>query len=326
MIGAFIPDAVMNFLQGVDFWLFNFSFISLPKSGLYGEFVSFFDWNSSDSYLSSIGLDSVWMIINQVKLFAIFLVLLTLHIPVLILFKKYRTNTNWCGKLVGFIYMFFTFTIYIRTIIESTLVVLLTSFNEFYVHDLSSGSKILSFSISIVLVLCLMGFWIGTYFVSKSAADPEYDAEATYLNEVVEGTKTSFIGRLLIFTAITRVILSVSWVIFAQSLGMIARISIFVGIQVIFMIITIVVRHFKNISDNIIQILNDSIYLFAWIALFRYNTETNWADGYITALFATITINGLIITLIQVVMLIKALWDLRSKKQKVINATKITGK
>ena len=220
----------------------------------------------------------------------------------------------------------FTFAIYIRTIIESTLVVVLTSCIEFYVHDLSSGSKILSFSISTIYVFCLIGFWISTYFIAKRATDPEYDAEATYLNEVVEGTKTIFLGRLLIFTTLTRIFLSVSWVIFTQSLGMITRISIFVGIQVIFTTISIIVRHFKNISDNIIQILNDSIYLFAWIALFRYNTETNWADGFITALFASITINGLIITLIATFRFIKLLLEYWFKKQRDINSTKISGK
>ena len=63
--------------------------------------------------------------------------------------------------------MLFTFTIYIRIIIESALAVLLTSFNEFYIHDLSDGSKVLSFIISAILVLILIIFWVGTYFVAK---------------------------------------------------------------------------------------------------------------------------------------------------------------
>ena len=71
MIGVYIPEEVIHFLRGVSFWLFNFSFISLSKLGIYEKFVSFFDWKSNSSYLSSIGFDSVWMIINHLMLVAI---------------------------------------------------------------------------------------------------------------------------------------------------------------------------------------------------------------------------------------------------------------
>ena len=161
--------------------------------------------------------------------------------------------------------------------------------------------------------------------MQNKASGSDYDAEATYLNEIVKGTKSNFLRRLLTFTIITRIILSISWVIFAQNLNMISRLSIYVVIQIVFTITTILIRHYEKASDNIIQILNDLVYFFAWIILFRYNTNENWSDGIITALFATITINGLIIVLIQVYTLFNALCNLRSKKRKVINENKIPG-
>ena len=167
MIGVYIPEEVIHFLQGVSFWLFNFSFISLSKLGIYEKFVSFFDWKSNSSYLSSIGFDSVWMIINHLMLVAILFSFIIFHLVILILFKAFKTKSNCWAKLIKYIFMLFTFTIYIRIIIESVLAVLLTSFNEFYIHDLSDGSKVLSFIISAILVLILIIFWIGTYFVAK---------------------------------------------------------------------------------------------------------------------------------------------------------------
>ena len=81
------------------------------------------------------------MVVNQAKLFSTIIVLLLLHIPVAFIYKKCKFKRNWCGKLATFVFKLFTFTIYLRTIIEAYLVLMLTSFNEFYAFDLSSGKK-----------------------------------------------------------------------------------------------------------------------------------------------------------------------------------------
>ena len=234
MIGAYVPDNIVNFLQGVDFCLFNFNFIPIPKSGAYDSFISFFDWEQTNSYMSTIGLESVWMIVNQIKLFLTFIFLMLLHIPAIYLFRKFRQKRNWWGKFVSFIFKFFTFSVYLRTILEAFLVILLTSLNEFYVHDLGGGSKITSFWFSVALVLWLLAFWIATFIIAKRGSKPSYDPEATYLNEIVDETKTKFLSRLFVFTLLTRIIMSVSWVVFTQNLKMLIRISVFVAIQLNF--------------------------------------------------------------------------------------------
>ena len=232
---------------------------------------------------------------------------------------------NWWFRLIGYIFMFFTLSIYLRTIFEAFLGILLSSLNEFYAHDFRSAGRIVSFWISVIVVLLLILFWISTFIIAKNASKPNYDPEATYLHEVVEGTKENFRSRLLFFTTIAKIILSVSIVIFGQNMGMYARISIYVFIQIIFMIITLVVRHYEAVSDNIIQILNDSIYITAWISLFRYNKDTNWANGFVTAFLAVITVNGLIITLIQLIVLFRELFIIYINWRKA-NASRIFSK
>ena len=308
MIGAYVPDNIIDFLQGVNFCLFNFNFIPIPKSGPYKSFLNFFDWDQTSSYMSTIGLESVWMIVNQVKFVLVLIFVMILHLVVIILFKWTKREMNWWFKLIGYLFMFFTLSIYLRTIFEAFLGVLLSSFNEFYIHDFSSNGRMVSFWISVIIVVGLITFWISTFVIAKYASKSNYDPEATYLHEVVVGTKKNFRGRLLFFTTITKIILSISIIIFGQNMGMYARISIYVFIQIIFMIITLIVRHYEAVSDNIIQILNDSIYLTAWISLFRYNKETNWANGFVTAFLSTITVNGLIITLIQLIVLFRELF------------------
>ena len=128
MIGPYVPDVIINFIQGVDFWMFNFNFISLPKSGVSGSFLSFFSWEESSSYLSSIGIDSLWMIVNQIKLFLTFILFIFLHIPIFLILRRQMNDRTRCGKLSKFIFMIFTFTIYLRTIIEAYFIVFKTNY------------------------------------------------------------------------------------------------------------------------------------------------------------------------------------------------------
>ena len=323
MIGAFIPDVIINFLQGVSFCMFNFNFIRLPKSGISGYFLAFFNWSETSSYLSTIGITSVWMIVNQIKLIIALFIIMILHIPIYFISKRLSNNRTRLGKFIKFIFMLLTFTVYLRTIIEAYMVVFLSIINEFYVHDLSSGSKIISFWISVIVFNLLILFWVSTFYISKNSTNINYNMEESYFSEVVEGTKSKIACRLLIFVSITKIMLSVLWVILTQSLAMMIRISLFVAIQSIFFIFTVFIRQFEKTSDNIIQILNDFVYLFACIALFRYNTESNWGNGYITSFFAIITANGLVVTLIQLTVFIFELRKLPCCKRK-INQIKIT--
>ena len=98
---------------------------------------------------------------------------------------------------------------------------------------------------------------------------------------------------------------------------MMMRISLFVGIQIAFFVLTVSIRHFEKIPDNIIQILNDLVYLIAWLSLFRYNTETNWANEFITAFFVIITANWLIVNIIQIGVLLRELKNASCLKRKI---------
>ena len=274
--------------------------------------------------MSSINLGSVWTIVNQINLVIMFIVIMIIHFPVVLVFRGSKHTRGWRKKILGYAFMLFTFSIYLRTIFEASLGILLSSLNELYVHDLSSFGKTISFVITICAVLSIILFWTFTYYIAKLASHPEYDPEATYLNEVVEGTKENLAARLLFFTMIAKIMLSVAWVIFTQNLSSIVRISIYVTIQTVFLIILLIVRNYKKTSDNIIHILNDLVYYIACVALFRYNTTTNWSDGFITAFFATITVNGLTISLIQFIVLFRELYFIYVKCRQ-IRASKLKG-
>ena len=204
----------------------------------------------------------------------------------------------------------------------------MTVLNEFYAFDYKTTSKIISFCISVLLVFLMIVFWILAYFIAKRSIKTSYDPNRSYFNEIVSGTKPNLWWKLLVFTAISRILLSISWVIFTQTFSIKVRLSIFVWIQLFFFILTICTRPFENTSDNITQILNEFVFLSACISLYRYYSETNWANGYIAIFFITIAFNGVIIIFIQFIVLSKELWLWINKKRhnvpQKINGARIT--
>lgn len=71
LIGAFVPDAVIDFFQGFEFVTFNFDFMSLDSIPYYKDFKSYFNCDNDSSYLSNIGVQSSCAIVNHIKLFFI---------------------------------------------------------------------------------------------------------------------------------------------------------------------------------------------------------------------------------------------------------------
>lgn len=58
LLGAYIPEEFLDFLQGYSFVLFNFNFIKIPSLPVYKDLTEYFDCGNYNSYLKSIGIES----------------------------------------------------------------------------------------------------------------------------------------------------------------------------------------------------------------------------------------------------------------------------
>lgn len=197
--------------------------------------------------------------------------------------------------------MMFTFTMYIRTVVEAYMILLLGSLHELYEIDFSGTDKILSFSISIISIILLISVCTMTFFVARKSMKEEVDSKKSYFYEVVKDTKPGRVPRLKIFVLLLRIILSVGWIVLSQSVPLIGRIVGYCCIQLLFAIEKTFVRPFEEITDNLIEVLNDWIYLGVCISLFFLRKFEDWSTKATFVIMVVLTANGLIIAIIKLI-------------------------
>ena len=207
---------------------------------------------------------------------------------------------------MNFIFLFFTLTVYIRIIIEGYMMILLSCEQEIYKLDFSDTRHIVSFSISCFMVLVLLILTVSIFFAStKAARNPDFDFEKSYFREVFTGTNATVFGRLTVFLTIFRIMVCITWIVCAQSLQKSYNIIGYFCIQIIFTVIKYFKKPFEENTDNVIEYINDIFYLYASGWLIYYNTESRWTDWALSAYMIVISVNGLMISAVQVYAMIK---------------------
>jgi hypothetical protein len=87
LTGAYVPEEVLFFLEGFNFAMLSFDFIpSLPIEGVHNT-EELMSWDEESEYLSAIGVQTKWIIVNYVKSFMMIIYLITFHLTLLALYS-----------------------------------------------------------------------------------------------------------------------------------------------------------------------------------------------------------------------------------------------
>lgn len=83
-----------------------------------------------------------------------------------------------------------------------------------------------------------------------------------------------------------------------SSMNKYVRLSWFVGSQIIYTIVIVLLRPLKDGKDNTIEIINELFYSGLWLTLIFWNSEDHWSKKgawlYIGAMISNSSINALI--------------------------------
>mmetsp|Transcript_42222 Transcript_42222/g.49080 ORF Transcript_42222/g.49080 Transcript_42222/m.49080 type:complete len:168 (-) Transcript_42222:541-1044(-) len=164
------------------------------------------------------------MLVNHLKLVLMILLFVALHVAILIVYKILKNKQNFFGRLAKYLFVMFTFALYLRTAIESYMVVTIAITNEIYIHDLSETSKRVSFAISIMAMVVLLCVLLVVFVVGRKSSKPDFDEDKSYFKEVVNGTKKRNCARHTVFILLVRIMFSVVWVINSASMSLILRV------------------------------------------------------------------------------------------------------
>jgi hypothetical protein len=293
MLGAYIPPKILQIILGTSFAMFSFSFIPLEKIPLINDLFNFIDYDQSDDYFDEIGLTSGSAILNHIALLLIFCVFILYHLSLL---PCYQTSKQLSEKhcfriIVKFLFNIMTFSLYVILIIESYLIVWLSTISELKEFDYSTGFKLFSLVLAFTFALGLLTVVI-IAVIQIIKARPVYNPKKQwYFRELFNALKNNSPSRLfkLIFMIIR--ICFVLIIVLFSSWPVIVKVILFSSVQLISTMYTSAFRPFENIKDSVAEICNQFIFLIASSLLIHFDTKGEW-NSKITTFYVYLIMTG----------------------------------
>ena len=243
--------------------------------------------------MSRLGINSKCAIVNYDKMFLILIIAILFHLFLLSLYACYKNKNNYFARKVKKLFKFFTFALYLRFLMLSYMLLLLSCENELYNMELSSNKHKYSFGITCFITLCLVFIWVLSFLYAIKAKNDDFDTEKSYFSELMIDARLTKCGKLLNFILLSRIVFSVTWIIMSQKLDKYVRICVYICIQLFFLILTPIVKPYEQKRDNITQFVNDWFYLFACSWLLFFNVQSDWSDASTSTYMMIIAINSL---------------------------------
>ena len=301
---SFIPDNVQQVITGLKF-LLNFpDVIPFKNNRMYSEYLSKFNFGLSNSLLDPIGLSSDSTLYNANSFFTLVLAFAPIFIGTFILKKM----LNWCNqsqlwllKILVWInfkfYKFFVFAYYIRSILEMTQFLLISSIYELYKCNTSGIYHRASlFTAGFVLIVILMITLYSLYLALSSYRIVE--SMHNKVGELFEGIKMERRFKLYASSMLIRRIIYVAILILATSIAFKSVIICLALLQIIYATYVIYLRPYEEVKCNIIDALNEVSFFLLLVTLIFINTEDQWSTFKSTIYMWVIASNSVFVLLI----------------------------
>ena len=198
LTSAFIPDNVQIVITGSEIALNLPEVFSFQNLGIYKSLIDTFNFDLSNSKLYYIGIKSDSTIYNSNSLITWLVLVVFLHLLIFMLNKlilRWRTDGKWSWliKITKWIlnktFWILTFGYYIRTVLEMSQYLLISSIHEIYKFDTSNSSRITSLAFAIFLLTAFAAIVFFVLYLSLSSYKIEEDNH-NKLEEFFSGLKT----------------------------------------------------------------------------------------------------------------------------------------
>jgi hypothetical protein len=298
LVGAHIHADVLAFLEGFNFSMISFSFIDLASMPGISSVLALLPESSNSAYMQSIGLEYESTLRNIAGMLLLLVGLVILHAgvvtPLQMQAKKYNEGHRF-KRWMGLVFLFFTFTVYIRVVLESYLLVCLSCVLEFW--KLGPNEAIAVFAFLVVFTVSFFVLW-------NYEGRPQTEVGDSYFKELFSGLKPTRAARLYFSTFILRRFLSVFIIVPGELMSLFTRIVLFAGVHSGVFVFTFAVRPFQGVKDNIIEAINDLSFWGLSCILVHFNSKDAWDDTSANTVIYFMLGMSLLTTSIQLVFLI----------------------
>ena len=278
----------------------------MRKSNFFEKIYQNLAFDQTNGVLSNIGITSGSTYINMSKASLFILFIFVMNLIFLPFYAKWKhfEDINLFKRFGIILFRFFIFSVYIRFIIETFIVIWLSSFSEFYELNTKHKIETISFIINIAILILIFIFW-GLWIWQMCKANPFIKEENQYyFIEYFAGLKDKTICRLYILIFLIQRILSTVIVITLASLSLTLKMILLSLIQSGWTIFLLIIRPYQLQKDNICELINQlNVTFFSWMMI-HYNTEESWNDVVNWISISILILCSLIIALILFIDLI----------------------
>ena len=286
LIGPFIPDKVVQFIAGMVNFIFTKSILNpiefMQSNTIYihKNLCESFTYDQSKSYLALIKYNDQSTFNNLINYAYLFILFFIIHFIILFITKLLSLfkATGFWSKIIKKGFEWFTLGIYIRELIEIYLYILIAWCSELYLFRFNNTQHLASKIISaVVFFFCnvIIVIWLWLILNSKDTSPAQYQKRKLW-GHCFSGLQIeqSFKFYTLLFF-IRREVFWVLILIF-EDLDMMLKISMYSVIQFVYFAIIWVMRPFEHQKDNLIDFINEVIYLVLCLMLWYWNTSERW--------------------------------------------------
>ena len=302
LIGAFLPQKIYDYLKSMNASLFNLSFLPQSNSQSLVDFKSWFDFKQPDSYLYLLQLTSGSALVNILSLTTIVGVVIIFHFIILILYViLFKLNRlYWIRRLTEKLLGMLTFGFYIGVWTETFILFLLVDFSEVYYQNKYGIQNMKSCVASYVIMFCMLMFVLLALWQWCKSRKPENFEKQKYFVAIVDGMKPKWICRSYSFVFLVRRVIFGAILFFFDFVDAFQRVIMLTSIQFVYMLYIMILRPHDSVKENLIDVINEVLYLYFLGFLLHFNTEKNWDNTTTETYFWILMANNFILIFITV--------------------------
>ena len=283
---AYISNDVKLVITGLKFALNPPFYFSFNTMSAYNKVINNFNFELSNYSLSYVGVSSDSSVYNTAPFFVSLLVVIVCHLVVIVFMKllaKCKTDwkLGWIVKLMVWIadkiYKLLSFSYYIRVALEINQYLLICSVYEIYSFNTSQPFRVASLAFAILILI----LWISTLalaiYLSMSAYtvnEGKHNKLGEFFNGLKILRKFKFYTCMLILRRTIFIVLLVTWISLASRL----LIGLLVLLQLVYLAYVCYLRPFRELKDNLNEIMNEVYFLLLLSSLVYLNEESYWSS------------------------------------------------
>jgi cysteine-rich repeat protein len=298
LFGVYLPAPIKNMITSGSFASLSFSIPHLQNLYGIGHLFEFIDFECEDSALASLGAESGSTFVNVLSQIFMLLLIFILHLFALTLMNWDPARANgwwskwlkWTGKKI---FHFFTFTVYIRLLLQFSQFMLMNSISEFYAFNFENTPHIVSLFLAGAIFLVVAAFFvIGVKLWITRVRKWTYHEESRF-DEFFSGLKKTKLASAYNLLILMRRAYLVLWIIWMRSMPIMVHLIGATFLQVLHASLIILIRPFQKAKDNIIEVANELIFTMLIAGLIYFNKESAWSNRLTLAyLYISLLINS----------------------------------